>query len=480
MEDSLKSGPFIVVESKVYFDWLSLRLQALKQVQIKMAQRGPSNFGISTCIMMHLLRHTVHSPVSDTPWLTAALRELRFQENMDTFGMFFLHDLDTNLWCLGGIEANDPEPCEKYFTQTKKKTKVLNRFETKAPEPPNTEASPEYPCGESPDYATWQRTLLNSDDPASMVMEWVMEDDFNHSVDPLAINLFIAFTMDLIHAITLDYIKGGYPEKPESLEEAMEFWTVESLAGLLHYPEFISTNWSLKGTIMGPRDQDPKHLNLFFPESDDTLKDSGWDAVLRWGYLKSFFAQKRRMPRDDFIDLKQDLGRIFNRLQCLPVAGVPKGCYKGSIWVEGKKEFQIRVNPNHYCLKKTLVVKVSGRSRKKKGLKSIPQQAKDFADIRGSDREVSHGSKGMLKAKTNKYLHMDFDHFDSDDGNCLSHEDTLKKARESSGSKTDSDIEEYLPPKKTLTVKKAPADVKKVVQRDRMSVKDEKQEGATK
>ena len=68
--------------------------------------------------------------------------------------MFFLHDLDTNLWCLGGIEANDPEPCEKYFTQTKKKTKGLNRFETKAPEPPNTEASPEYPCGESPDYST--------------------------------------------------------------------------------------------------------------------------------------------------------------------------------------------------------------------------------------------------------------------------------------------------------------------------------------
>ena len=64
---------------------------------------------------------------------------------------------------------------------------------------------------------------------------------------------------------------------------------------------------------------------------------------------------------------------------------------------------------------------------------------------------------------------MDFDHSDSDDGNRHSHEDTLKKARE--GSKTDSDIEEYLPPKRTLTAKKAPVDVKKVVQRDHMSVK---------
>ena len=93
--------------------------------------------------------------------------------------------------------------------------------------------------------------------------------------------------------------------------------------------------------IIGPRDQDPKYLSLFFPESDDTLKDSGWNTVLMWGYLKLFFVQKRRMPRDDFSHLRQDLGRIFNRLQCLPVAGVPKGHLKGSIWIEEKKGFQI-------------------------------------------------------------------------------------------------------------------------------------------
>ena len=61
-------------------------------------------------------------------------------------------------------------------------------------------------------------------------------------------------------------VQRGYPEKRESLEEAMEFWTVESLVGLLHYPEFISTSWSLKGAIMGPRDQDPKYINWFFTE----------------------------------------------------------------------------------------------------------------------------------------------------------------------------------------------------------------------
>ena len=144
---------------------------------------------------------------------------------------------------------------------------------------------------------------------------------------------------------------------------------------------------------MGPMDQDPKHIDSFFPETNNNLKDSGWDAVLRWGYLKSFFAQKRRMPRDDFIDLRWDLRRIFNRLQCLPVAGMPKWCYKGSMWMEGKKGFQIWVNPDYYHLRKTVVVKGSGRSRKKKALKSIPQQARDFANFRGLDKQGPHCSR---------------------------------------------------------------------------------------
>ena len=123
----------------------------LVRIHLTQFRFNTSNFGISTFIVMHLLRHTVHSPIPDTPWLTAALMKLRFQKTMGTFGMFFLHDLDTNLWYITGIEVGNPEPCQKYF---KKKTKELTKFETKAPEPPNTEATPEYPCGETPNYST--------------------------------------------------------------------------------------------------------------------------------------------------------------------------------------------------------------------------------------------------------------------------------------------------------------------------------------
>jgi hypothetical protein len=101
------------------------------------------------------------------------------------------------------------------------------------------------------------------------------------------------------------------------------------------YAEF---QWSLKGTIMGARDQDHKHLDSFFPQSNDSLKDSGWDAVLRWGYLKSFFPQKRRMSRHDFIDLRWDLGRILNRLTTSPNGWSDQRILQGFHLDEGKKK----------------------------------------------------------------------------------------------------------------------------------------------
>ena len=383
MEDFAESQPFIVVRSQVYFQWLSLRLRALKEVQLLLAIEGPSNLGISTSVLMHLMRQTVHSPIIDKPYLAAALRDLRYQEIMQGFGMFFLHELDTDLTVINQIETVDPEECRKYFLNTNNHGRSLNKFQVKIPEPPNTSATLQYPCGETPDYPTWQRTLLNSQEPACLVTQWSMEEDFADCIGHLATELFMGFTMDLIHAITLDYVKGGYPEAPRSLEEAMGLWTVERLDGLLLHTEFISSNWGLEGTVKGPRDKDPKHTDVFFPASDAGLQNSGWEAVLRQGYLKRYFEIKSTKSRKDFVQLRQELRKILRRLQCLPAAAPPKGRLKGTIWIEGKRGFQIWVNPTYYRLKKLAVVKGGGeRVRKRKGLKGVSQQVKDFENLR--------------------------------------------------------------------------------------------------
>ena len=133
------------------------------------------------------------------------------------------------------------------------------------------------------------------------------------------------------------------------------------------------------------------------------------------------------------------------------MAGVTKGYYKGSIWMKDKKGFQISVNPNHYHLKKTLVLKGSRRSRMKKGLKNIPQQAKDFANIRGSDKEVPSKISTWTLIILSVMIMM------------VPMKNTLRKAGMDAGRETNSDIEKYFPSKRTLSVDKASTALKKVI-----------------
>lgn len=346
-----------------------------------MSAVGPANLGISTSIMMHLMLQTIHSPIPDKPYLRKALRDLRYEEVANTFGMFFVHDLDTTKWVIECIDEKDPVDCAKDFHIANNKRKALNRFDPKVLEPSksNTVATKEYPFGETPAYPTWQHALLNSPVPSTLVKDWAMQEGFGNSLRDHAICLFIAFTTDLIHAINLDYVKGDYPNDFVSLEDAMAVWTVHSMDALLRNTEFVTSNFGLEGTIKGPRDKDPKHIDTFFPETDEDLEGSGWDAALRWGYLKTFFAFKSLMSKEVFDDLRNDLSRILTRLQCLPVAALPQGRSKGTLWKEGKQGFQIWVNPTFYRLKSLAVAKGAPRSRKMKGLKSTAEQKKDFS-----------------------------------------------------------------------------------------------------
>ena len=142
------------------------------------------------------------------------------------------------------------------------------------------------------------------------------------------------------------------------------------------------------------------------------------------------------------------------------MAGVTEGYYKGSIWMKDKKGFQISVNPNHYHLmKKTLVLKGSRRPRMKKGLKSIPQQAKDFANIRGSDKEVPSKISTWTLIILSVMIMM------------VPMKNTLRKAGMDAGRETNSDTEKYFPSKRTLSVDKASTALKKVIQSEYRSRK---------
>lgn len=87
MNKVVESHPFVFVSSNIFFPWLARRIRELQNVQMKLAKAQPSNYGVSTSVIMHLICHTCHTPLIEKDYLREALRSLRFEEIWSTFGM---------------------------------------------------------------------------------------------------------------------------------------------------------------------------------------------------------------------------------------------------------------------------------------------------------------------------------------------------------------------------------------------------------
>src|SRR6267154_2915778 len=108
MQRYLRTKPFICINSETYFTFTKCRLKEAQNVLLHLARYRPSNFGISTGILMQIIRHVCHSPPIKHKYLRDALRDVRFQEIISDYGMFFLHDLDLDRHCIDEIPAEDP------------------------------------------------------------------------------------------------------------------------------------------------------------------------------------------------------------------------------------------------------------------------------------------------------------------------------------------------------------------------------------
>lgn len=103
------------MKSKVYFKFTKWRLLELQNVHLQLAHYRPSNYGVSTSVQMHLMCHTCHSPEVKKDYLMDALRELRFEEIMMDYGMFFIHNLDLENHYIRCIVKVDPETCREHM-----------------------------------------------------------------------------------------------------------------------------------------------------------------------------------------------------------------------------------------------------------------------------------------------------------------------------------------------------------------------------
>ena len=145
MKRYLEGKPFICIPSEIYFSFTKHWLKEGQNVLLHLERYQPSNFGISTGILMHIIQHVCHSPVAKQKYLQDALCDIRFQEVMSDYGMFFLHDLDLDHHCIDEIPSEDPD-----------EYKMAMSIDGKVPKPltispaPNSQPTGLYPLGDMP------------------------------------------------------------------------------------------------------------------------------------------------------------------------------------------------------------------------------------------------------------------------------------------------------------------------------------------
>lgn len=118
----LEAEPILWLPSKVWFQFLILRMQTIRDAQVTMSKAPAPNHGIITAIMMHLLRSTLVNPQRIPAFLNDNLRAMRYQEVIGCFGASFLHGLNVEASYLSDIDPNDNDNVQSFMGVVKKKT----------------------------------------------------------------------------------------------------------------------------------------------------------------------------------------------------------------------------------------------------------------------------------------------------------------------------------------------------------------------
>jgi len=358
------ADPILVLKSKVYFGFQARRMKELQNAQTHLSRYRPANYGTITSVLMHMLRHILHSPVAKTGYLRDALRDLHFYKVMDGFGTFFMHDLDLeNAVLLGIIDEEDGDECLLAMSRDKSLRRIRERRLVDTEVVANEEPTAQFPIGNAP---TWEEiTLTMARDPKLLISEWAWNDKWASA--STAGRLFMQFTTDYFLTLSIDALKESQLPKPKDLKGAMELWTMRSLMSLLKDVSFKPSNHGLLGNVSGRRNVGFKDMvQIFFPDPEFNIrKHSVWHPFLIKGYIREFHETLYSMTEKESSSLLLALARIFGRIQCLPnaVACTQKSC--GRLWEQFEGGVRMLTNPTFYKIEMVGKAKRTGTARGK-------------------------------------------------------------------------------------------------------------------
>jgi hypothetical protein len=163
------------MSSETYFTFTKRRLKEVQNVLLYLVRYRPSNLGLSTAILMHMICQMCHSPIVKTKYILDILRDVHFQDIMSDYGMYFLHNLGHDHHCILQIPDADPTTCKEAMSRNGKGHKPLI-----VASPPSSGPSDLYSIGDSPAWAEIKSFIEHG--AQTLMYQWVWDPDWMGSV----------------------------------------------------------------------------------------------------------------------------------------------------------------------------------------------------------------------------------------------------------------------------------------------------------
>jgi hypothetical protein len=303
------------------------------------------NYRIMSLIIGHLLKYSMITPSNKNAIVANVLRDLRFEEVMMGWGAFFLHDLDLEKMKLRAIPVEDSTELIKTF-------KIPFEHALKEKEPPplklsHQRASKDYPWGDIVTHLRLIELITTVPDQFLKVPIHTPSGSLKHPDSSL---LFMSFTHQIWLLLSDQF--STCVSIPQSLEDAMDVWTLKSIRK-------ISGNISVFPTYDGLIRQQGKtkpteifgnRRKIFFPTPDE-LDSSPLRPFknLNVYYLRSYCDILETQSQEQIENLNHDLDLIFSTLQCLPASVCERK--KWIIWKTHGGKLEFVTNALYYRVK---------------------------------------------------------------------------------------------------------------------------------
>ena len=154
---------------------------------------------------------------------------LRYENIMDGFDPFFLHNLDLEHAILCQIVEEDSDECLLAMSWLTLPKKIKDKLLADRAMVVDEEPTEQFPIGNAPSWEQITSTMASN--PKLLMSKWAWDERWDTRSTTNC--LFVQFTTNYFLTLFQDVLRNSKPPKLKDLKGAIEIWTLQSLMTLL-------------------------------------------------------------------------------------------------------------------------------------------------------------------------------------------------------------------------------------------------------